>query len=149
MREVCYADRLMLGTREYVVRAVLRILAGDVQHTVYNFDFDMLSDENEEEIHAVCDAAFEYIFLDTEERPGDDEGNEELATDKNEFKRGVLYEYVRAAVKAALAFRSLPTRYDCGYGYDYADPGMSEAACSGGRGQIDDSDNFNLKIFAV
>ena len=59
MREVCYADRLMLGTREYVVRAVLRILAGDVQHTVCNYDFDRLSDENEEEIHAVCDAAFE------------------------------------------------------------------------------------------
>ena len=62
MREVCYAGRPMLGTREYIVRAVLGMLAGDVQHAMYNFDFGKLhgklSDENEEEIHAVCEAAF-------------------------------------------------------------------------------------------
>ena len=56
MREVCFTDRPMRGTRDYVVRVVLRLLAGDVQHKVYKFDFDRLSDEDEEEICAVCDA---------------------------------------------------------------------------------------------
>ena len=55
MREVHHEDRPMRGTREYLVRVVLRLLAGDVQHGVYKFDFDKLSDENEEAIHAVCD----------------------------------------------------------------------------------------------
>ena len=119
------------------------------QHKVYKFDFGRLSGEDEKEIYAVCDAVFDFIFLDTEYTPGDDEWNGMLAADKNVFKQGVLSESVKAAVKAAIAFRSLKTgRHDYGCGFDY-DPGMSETECSGGRGQIDDSDNFNLKIFAV
>ena len=43
MREVHHEGRPMRGTREYLVRVVLRLLAGDVQHGVYKFDFDKLS----------------------------------------------------------------------------------------------------------
>ena len=42
MREVHHEDRPMRGTREYLVRVVLRLLADDVQHGVYKFDFDKL-----------------------------------------------------------------------------------------------------------
>ena len=144
MREICFMDRPMRGTRDYAVRVVLRLLPGDVQHKVYKFDFDKLSDEDEEEIYAVCDAVFDFIFLDTEYTPGDDEWNDMLAADKNVFKQGVLSEFVKAAVKAAIAFRSLKTgRHDYGCGFDYADPGMTEAECSGRRDQNGESDNFN------
>ena len=89
-------------------------LAGDVQ-IVHKFDFVKLADEDEEEIHALCDVVYDFIFLDTEFILGDDEWNERLAADKNVFKQGVLsgsVRSVRAAVKAALAFRSLTTRDD-------------------------------------
>ena len=111
MREVCMTDRPMRGMRDYIVRVVLGTLAGDVQ-IVHKFDFGKLADEDEEEIHALCDVVYDLIFLDTEFIPGDDEWNEGLAADKNVFKQGVLGRSVRAAVKAALAFRSLTTRDD-------------------------------------
>ena len=106
MREVCYADRFVRDMRGYIVRAVLRTLAGDVPQIVCRFDFDKLADEDEAEIYALCDAVFDSIFLDTEFIPGDDEWNERLAAVGKERAEGVLSELVRAAVKAALAFRS-------------------------------------------
>ena len=115
MREVRWIDRQMRDMRGYIVRAVLRTLAGDVPQIVCRFDFGKLADEDEAEIYALCDAVFDSIFLDTEFIPGDVEWNERLAAEKNvlkALKQGVLGEYVRAAVKAALAFRSLATRDD-------------------------------------
>ena len=94
MREVHHEDRPMRGTREYLVRVVLRLLAGDVQHGVCKFDFDKLSDEDEEAIHAVCDAAFDFIFLHTLSTSlgTNEDWNGYLAADKNVFKQGVRYE---------------------------------------------------------
>ena len=112
MREVCYADRFVRDMRDYIVRAVLRTLAGDVPQIVCRFDFGKLADEDEAEIYALCDAVFDSISLDTEFIPGDDEWNERLAAVGKERAEGVLSELVRAAVKAALAFRSLATRDD-------------------------------------
>ena len=88
MREVHHEDRPMRGTREYLVRVVLRLLADDVQRGVYKFDFDKLSDENEEAIHAVCDVAFDFIFLHTLSTSlgTNEDWNGYLAADKNVFK---------------------------------------------------------------
>ena len=115
MCEVRWIDRFMRDMRGNIVRAVLRTLAGDVPQSAYRFDFGKLADEDEAEIRALCGAVFDSVFLDTEFIPGDVEWNERLAAEKNvlkALKQGVLSEYVRAAVKAALAFRSLATRDD-------------------------------------
>ena len=72
-------------------------------------DFGKLAEDDEGEIHAVydfCDAVYDFIFLETECILGDDEWNEGLAVDKNVLKRGEVSGSVRAAVKAALVFRS-------------------------------------------
>ena len=89
MCEVRITDHPMRGMRDYIVRVVLKILAGDVQQKVYKFDFGKLSDVDEEEIHAVCDAAFDFIFLDTEFTPGDGEWNGNLSAGKNVFNKQV------------------------------------------------------------
>ena len=141
MREVCYADRFVRDMRDYIVRAVLRTLAGDVPQIVCRFDFGKLADEDEAEIYALCDAVFDSIFLDTEFIPGDDEWNEQLAAEKNVLKQGVLSGSVRAAVKAALAFRSLATRDDARAAND-DDAVMTGTGSSGGDGCRNASDNF-------
>ena len=60
------------------------------------------------------------------------------------LKQGELSGSVRAAVKAALAFRSLATRDDARAAGDY-DAEMTGTGSSGGCGHNDDSENF---IFA-
>ena len=141
MREVCYADRFVRDMRGYIVRAVLRTLAGDVPQIVCRFDFGKLADEDEAEIYALCDAVFDSIFLDTEFIPGDDGWNERLAAEKNVLKQGVLSGSVRAAVKAALAFRSLATRDDARAAND-DDAVMTGTGSSDGDGFRNASDNF-------
>ena len=90
---------------------MLRTLAGDVAQIVHTIDFGKLADD-EAEIHALCAAVYDFIFLETGYILGDDEWNEGIAMDKNVLKRGEVSGSVRAAVKAALTFRSLATRDD-------------------------------------
>ena len=56
MCEVRWIDRPVRGMRDYIVRVVLRTLAGDVPQIVYRIDFGKLADNDEAEIHALCDA---------------------------------------------------------------------------------------------
>ena len=94
MRDVRMTDRPMRGMRDYIVRVVLRTLAGDVPQIVYTIDLGKLADEDEEDIHALCDAVYDFIFLDTEFTPDDGEWNEGLAADKNVSKQGELLKWV-------------------------------------------------------
>ena len=125
------------------MRVVLRTLAGDVPQIVYRIDFGKLADDDEVEIHALCGAIYDFIFLDTEcisAGPGDFL-YEELAAIKNVLKEGELSGSVRAAVKAALAFRWLATRDDArAAGGD--DAVMTGTGSSGGDGCNDARDNF-------
>ena len=132
LREVHPTDRPMWGMRDYIVRVVLRTLAGEVPQIVYIIDFGKLADDDEAEIHALCDAVYGFIFLEAECIPFEDEWNEELAANKNVLKQGEVSGSVKAAVKAALAFRSLA---------DGNDAMMTGTGSSGGDGCNDDRDN--------
>ena len=79
--------------------------------------------------------------------PGDDEWNEELDVMKNVLKQGELSGSVRAAVKAALALRSLATRDDARVADD-DDAMMTGTGSSGGGGGNDDRDNLLLLVIA-
>ena len=73
MREVRMIDRPMRGMRDFIVRVVLRTLAGDVPRIAHKFDLGKLAGEDEAEIHSLCDVAYDSIFLETEYIRGDGE----------------------------------------------------------------------------
>ena len=62
MREVRPIDMPKRGMRDYIVRVVLRTLAGDVPQIVYRVDFGKLAGNDEAEIHALCDAVYDFVF---------------------------------------------------------------------------------------
>ena len=98
-----WIDRPMRGMRDYIVRVLLRTLASDVPQIVHKIDFGKLAGDDEVKIHALCDAVNDFVILETERIPGDDEWNEGLVADKNVLKQGEVRGFVRAAVNLGSA----------------------------------------------